>query len=173
MSTAKTKKQGPFPPAEALIHWFDAQTSSHQIQVSLHVVESVPSLYEVRYDDPIPHFREWLRAPTQRSAELIARLGVVKAIIDVCFGVRIASADVPAFSKANVALRLAEYKSKNDAAGEEMWRRIRENSPIFEDRDANFFLSWRDLCEGKGPLSDRSLYQWTFDESSRDSPLLD
>ncbi len=173
MNASKAKKNGPFAPIEALLNWFDAQTLSHQVRLAIHVVEAVPSACEVPYDDPRAHFRDWLEAPIQRDVELVARLGSVKAVFDVCLGVPIANNEVQAFSKANVALRLAKFKANGDSSNEEFWRLIQKNSPAFEDSDADFYISWRELCDGGGPLSDKSLYAWLFRESGRDSPLLD
>ena len=86
---------------------------------------------------------------------------------------RIASTDVQAFGDAIVALRLAQHRAKEDAEGERLWEEVQRHRPSINNSDADFFLSWLYLCEADGPLSDRSLYRWTFRNTGRDSPLMD
>jgi hypothetical protein len=161
-------------PIGAFGNWYHALSQSQQIQIAVHLCFAVPNLQrEADLDqDPVGSVMTFLRQPIARPIELLGRIGLLKAIVEVCFCIPASRNAVEAAGIVSMAILTARYATRGDEKGVELARLAGTQAEKHQEGQAEMYLSWSELVAEEGPLSAISLYEWLLELSGRTILLL-
>lgn len=167
-------------PIEAFAFWYGALPIHVQLHLALIVTTAegidlvVPDGTPLEENPIRPQgFIARLRRPYARRLEVLARIAVIKTVMEICLAMPKSDVETWAEKRAALITFMVSEGSKGDKKMEGLFRELLDRVPEEEDYWADIWISWKDLTETPGPLSDSSLRKWLEEGYTGDLTLPD